>query len=176
MPAPRHQTVRLSACRHASPDEGVCVMELASMLAGEPFTDRPGSVSPSIAALLRGLNDGLNDEKRQTLKRFAAASVGTVADRRAERARRRLIGRSIGSAAHRRGPVAWASRALTGVDPYAASLETAHRIAVGDDELGDEVFALVDTLIAIGRDDACPAEPAELMAVSRGDVPAGRGR
>jgi hypothetical protein len=33
-----YQTVSLGASRHESPEEGACVMELASMLAGEPFT------------------------------------------------------------------------------------------------------------------------------------------
>src|SRR5690349_12927220 len=46
------QTVHLKRGRHLSPDHGVCVMELASMLSGERFTDRPRSVSPVIAAFL----------------------------------------------------------------------------------------------------------------------------
>ena len=32
-----HQTVQLKAGRHRSPEEGACVMELESMLAGERF-------------------------------------------------------------------------------------------------------------------------------------------
>jgi len=36
-----HQTIRLSRGKHSSPEEGACVMELASMLAGEPFSDHP---------------------------------------------------------------------------------------------------------------------------------------
>ena len=51
-----HQTVRLSAGRHSSPAEGVCVMELASMLAHEPFSDQQRSVCPVIAAFLRAYN------------------------------------------------------------------------------------------------------------------------
>jgi hypothetical protein len=47
-----YQTVRLSAGRHRSPDDGACVMELASMLAGEPFSDRPATVCPVIAGFL----------------------------------------------------------------------------------------------------------------------------
>jgi hypothetical protein len=53
-----HQIVQLSDGSHRSPDDGGCVMELASMLAGEPFTDRPASVCPVIAAFLRTYNDG----------------------------------------------------------------------------------------------------------------------
>ena len=72
-----HQTVRLSPGRHRSPDDGACVMELASMLAGEPFTDRPQSVCPVIAAFLRSYNDGVDDERRRDLYRFASEAVGT---------------------------------------------------------------------------------------------------
>jgi hypothetical protein len=52
-------------------------MELASMLAGEPFTDRPESVCPVIAAFLRSYNDGIDDERRRDLYRLASESVGT---------------------------------------------------------------------------------------------------
>jgi hypothetical protein len=39
-------------------------MELASMLADEPFTDRPATASPVIAAFLRTYNDGIDDARR----------------------------------------------------------------------------------------------------------------
>ena len=68
-----HQTVRLARGRHPSPSFGACVMELASMLADEPFTDRPDNASPVIAAFLRTYNDGIDDERRQDL--FALASL-----------------------------------------------------------------------------------------------------
>jgi hypothetical protein len=66
-------------------------MELASMLAGERFSDRPSSVCPVLAALLRAYNDVLDDARRQDLYRFAADSVGTrrtprTHDRRAAQA------------------------------------------------------------------------------------------
>jgi hypothetical protein len=48
-----HQVVRLARGRHTSPNAGVCVMELASMLAHEPFSDRAPSISPTIGACLR---------------------------------------------------------------------------------------------------------------------------
>src|SRR3954447_3193977 len=80
MPA-NYQTVRLAPGRHMRPDDGVCVMELASMLGGEPLTDRPRSVSPVLAALLRGYNDGLDADRRQSLKHHAAASLGTARGR-----------------------------------------------------------------------------------------------
>jgi hypothetical protein len=52
-------------------------MELASMLAGERFSDRPASVCPIVAALLRAYNDHIDDERRADLYRYAAEAVGT---------------------------------------------------------------------------------------------------
>lgn len=62
-----HQTVRLTRGPNSSPDEGVCAMELASMLAGEPFSDRPISVSAVITGVLRTHNDRIDDRRRQDL-------------------------------------------------------------------------------------------------------------
>jgi len=59
-------------------------MELASMLAEEPFSDRAGIVSPVIGAFLRTYNDGLDDERRQDLYPIASLVVGTAAGRRLE--------------------------------------------------------------------------------------------
>jgi hypothetical protein len=62
-------------------------MELASMLSGEPFSDRPGGSSPVVAALLRTYNDGLDDQRRQDLYPLASMIVGTASARRVERQR-----------------------------------------------------------------------------------------
>ncbi len=82
-----HQTVRLGAGRHPRPGNIVCVMELASMLAGEPFGDRPVSVCPVIGAILRAYNDNVDDRRRQDLYGFAADAVDTRRDYRVQRAR-----------------------------------------------------------------------------------------
>jgi hypothetical protein len=82
-----HQTVRLAPGRHAAPEEGVCVMELASMLADEPFTDHPRSVCRVIASFLRAYNDAVDDTRREDLYLCAAIAVGTRDSRRTERAR-----------------------------------------------------------------------------------------
>ena len=82
-----HQTVRLSAGRHRNASAGACVMELASMLAHEPFSDRPETSSPVIAAFLRTYNDGLDDEQRQDLYPLAALIVGSAGSRALEDAR-----------------------------------------------------------------------------------------
>jgi hypothetical protein len=62
-------------------------MELASMLAAEPFSDRAETVSPVIGAFLRTYNDGLDDERRQDLYPIAALVVGTAASRGVEQER-----------------------------------------------------------------------------------------
>jgi hypothetical protein len=82
-----HQTVRLGAGRHPRPGNTVCVMELASMLAGERFGDRPASVCPVIGSILRAYNDNVDDDRRQDLYRFAADVVDTRRDYRVQRRR-----------------------------------------------------------------------------------------
>lgn len=72
-----HQTIKLSKGNHDSPDQGACVMELASMLAGEAFSDHPRSVCPVIGAFLRAYNDSVDDERRQALYAYAAKVVGS---------------------------------------------------------------------------------------------------
>jgi hypothetical protein len=89
MPELSHQTVKLSRGRHGAPMLGMCVMELASTLAGERFSDHPRSVSPVIAGLLRQYNDGVDDDRRQALIPYAALCVGTRASREVERERAR---------------------------------------------------------------------------------------
>jgi hypothetical protein len=82
-----HQTVRLAAGRHATPDEGVSVMELASMLAGERFSARPKAVCRVIGALLRAYDDAMDDERRRDLYACAAEVVWTRTSRFTRRAR-----------------------------------------------------------------------------------------
>jgi hypothetical protein len=74
------QTARLGVGSHDGPGAVVCVMELASMIAGERFSDRPVSVCPVIGAILRAYNDGLDDHRRADLYRYAAEAVGTRGD------------------------------------------------------------------------------------------------
>jgi hypothetical protein len=89
---PSFQTVRLAKGKHRSPEEGACVMELASMLSGQSFSDWVRCVCPSIGAFLRGYNDHLDDALRQDLYHYAAQVLETrgsdeLAARRAEMCR-----------------------------------------------------------------------------------------
>ena len=53
----RIESLRLDPGSHASPREGVCIVELASILAKEKFSDEPDCVCPVIGAYLRSWND-----------------------------------------------------------------------------------------------------------------------
>jgi hypothetical protein len=81
-------------------------MELSSMLAGEPFSDRPRCVDPVIAGFLRTYNDGIDETRRQDLYPLASEVVGTrsVAGVQAERARMCLSWAQARHAELRHGP------------------------------------------------------------------------
>jgi hypothetical protein len=153
-----YQTIKLSKGKHSSPDDGACVMELASMLAGEPFTDHPASVCPVIGSFLRSYNDSIDDHRRQSLYAYASKVVGSRgsqltqqarAERLAEwaeemqRSRRTWVVRSPLRALNRlRKPPADA------VGTYAV-----HSISKHTDETHASVLALIDQLLAIGMRD-----------------------
>src|SRR4051794_41632277 len=84
---PTHQTIRLIRGRHSSPERGACVMEVASMLAAEPFSDEPECVCPVIAEFMRTYNDLVDHERRQDLLAYASLVVGTRRDVHEERRR-----------------------------------------------------------------------------------------
>ena len=159
-----HQTVRLGKGRHESPDPGeVCVMELASMLAGERFTDHPAAVSPVLAAFLRGYNDTVEDARRQTLIPWAAACVGTgPSDEAAEDERRRLIAAHPGGPLHRVFAWFWVREGAT-VDEsgcqHIGRMLGCRAARRDHDRRHAEVRALVDALVAAGRHDRPGAAP-----------------
>jgi hypothetical protein len=83
-------SVRLTPGPHSSPRDGACVVELASLIAGEEFSDRPQCVDPVIAAFLRGWNDRAADANRQRLRPYAELIVGTRESAELTRARREI--------------------------------------------------------------------------------------
>jgi len=62
-------------------------MEVASMLAAEPFTDEPRCVCPVIAEFMRTYNDEVDDVRRQDLFAYASLVVNTRRDHISERRR-----------------------------------------------------------------------------------------
>jgi hypothetical protein len=157
MPPINYQTIKLSRGRHSSPEHGACVMELASMLAGEGFSDHPRSVSRPIASFLRGYNDLLDDRRRADLYRYAAQVVGSAGSCGVEAAR---VARLLAWADER-----WerrASRSLIerlrfrravqerSADPEPAGTYAVHAIGKVTDDSHAGALALVDELIAMG--------------------------
>jgi hypothetical protein len=57
----------LSRGKHRSPRKGACFMEMASVLANEPWSDRPQCTHPLLAQLARLVNDHTSDAGRAAL-------------------------------------------------------------------------------------------------------------
>jgi hypothetical protein len=169
-----HQTIRLSKGKHASSSEGACVMEHASKLAGEPFTDRPATVCPVIAGFMRAYNDRVDDERRQDLYRYAAEVVGTRATPEVEHLReRRCLEWAETMRRQRPRPLRWVSRSGPGsVDRRlgldAAGTYAARSIRRHGDRTHSAALALVDELIAMGRTQPVAAGRAARRAESGG--------
>lgn len=70
----------LSAGTHHRPGQGGCLLEVASLLAGEPWGDEPACAHPVIAALARSVNDQVPDQDRHLLIALVPAVIGTAAD------------------------------------------------------------------------------------------------
>jgi hypothetical protein len=62
----------LGAGVHLAPEDGVCLMEYVSVLAGERFTDSPRCTGPTLAFLARLVNDTVSDADRGFLAPLAA--------------------------------------------------------------------------------------------------------
>ena len=156
MAAISHQTIRLSEGKHTSPHHGACVMELASMLAGEPFTDHPASGCPVIGSFLRAYNDSIDDERRQDLYACASAVVGTrsSSEVHSARAARLTAWATEHRERRRRRPFPVPSR-LRRVRPArlptteATGAAAVRAISKHDDGTHAEVLALIAELVAI---------------------------
>lgn len=152
-----HQTIRLSKGKHAAPTEGACVMELASMLAGEPFSDRPASACPVLGGFLRAYNDRIDDTRRQDLYRYASDVVETRGSAEVERAReRRCLEWAEDRKRERSRPLRWVTRASpTVVDRRlgldAAGTYAARSIRRHNDRTHAAALALIDELLAMGE-------------------------
>jgi hypothetical protein len=170
--------VRLAPGAHSSPHEGVCVVELASVIAGEKFSDRPSCVCPLIGAFLRGWNDRASHVQRQRLSPYAARIVGSRSNRRVTRQRRDIclewagadlsqgpFGRLLSRAALRIKIAVFcglgaAVRPNEGAGDYASRVAWAR----GDPE---RAFELLDTLLALGEERR-PERPAATVSGDAG--------
>lgn len=171
------QTVKLARGRHVTPDAGVCVMELASMLAGEAFSDRPRSVSPVIGGFLRAYNDLIDDRRRQDLFGCAADVIGTAGPRGVEEARAARL-ESWGQ--QLRNERWWRRMLPEGLQrtsqrptlrPHQAGPFAVHSIFRLTDELHASVLALVRELVDMGAGH-CAYAPARIPADQSPATPA----
>ena len=167
-----HQTIKLSKGKHTSPEDGACVMELASMLAGERFSDHPVSVCPVIGAFLRAYNDSIDDRRRQDLYAYAAKVVGTRSSRAVQRPRAERLAAWASEVKQRR----W-TRFLLAPRLRALALErhpdfvgtrAVSAIRTHDDETHRQVRALIDELLAIGAGE--PERGAQVSPAARSEA------
>jgi hypothetical protein len=70
----------LSRGKHRSPRTGACFMELASLLAGERWSDHPACTHPLLAALARHVNDHTSDAGRQRLAELVPSVIGLTGE------------------------------------------------------------------------------------------------
>jgi hypothetical protein len=159
----RLDSLRLEPGAHDSPHDGVCIVELASVIAREPFSDRPDCVCPVIAAFLRSWNDRSSHAQRQRLIPYAERIVGSRAGRRVTRRRRDVCLTWAGAdlTGNRLSRLAWriAMRARILV---LCGLGAAVRLDEGAGELAartafarhgpETALPLVETLIGIGSE------------------------
>ncbi len=70
----------LSSGRHRNPRKGACFMEMASVLAGEKWSDHPRCTQPLLGDLARWVNDCTSDDQRNRLAVLIPDVVGLTSD------------------------------------------------------------------------------------------------
>jgi hypothetical protein len=156
-------SVRLEPGAHRSPRDGVCLLELTSILAQEKFSDRPRCVCVVVAAFLRDWNDRSGHAQRQLLRPYAKRVIGSRAGRGVTRRRRDicliwggadLSGRWV-SRAMRRTAMRLRILAILGIRPALRLNEGAGQLAARvvfsryDSRTG---LGLVETLLEVGSE------------------------
>jgi hypothetical protein len=71
--------------RHANPDDGSCLMEYVSVLAGGRLNDHPRATHPLLTWAARRINDTVSDTARPQLATLAPDLIGTRVHRRRTR-------------------------------------------------------------------------------------------
>jgi hypothetical protein len=169
-----HQTIRLSRGKHSSKEKGACVMELASMLAGEPFGDHPQSVCPVIGAVLRAYNDWVDDERRQDLYAYASRVVGSRGSTSLERARAQQVNSWIldHPPSRLRRLLRMRRPAIVAGPPYEPlGMEAVRALATRDDRGHQELLACVDRLLAMTGVGSAPTATASYADLDSAPVP-----
>jgi hypothetical protein len=128
-------------------------MELASMLAGEPFSDHPASVCPVIGSFLRAYNDSIDDGRRQDLYAYASKVVGSYTSPAAQQARvRRLTAWSL-ELQQRRWTRLFMPQRLRSLAAISIAdgvgTQAVRAISKHTDDTHTKALALIDELLAI---------------------------
>ncbi len=150
-----YQTIKLSKGKHTSPEDGACVMELASMLAGEQFSDHPATVCPVVGSFLRAYNDSVDDGRRQDLYAYASRVVGTRASAEVQRARAERLLEWAAELRQRRWTRVLLPPRLRTVGLHrhppldAVGTHAVHAIPRHSDQTHAEALALLDELMAM---------------------------
>jgi hypothetical protein len=167
--------IRLHAGKHDSPWDGVCVMELASLIADEEFSDRPRCVCPVVGSFMRSWNDRAGYHERQRLEPYARRVVGSRAGRDVTRRRRELClayartglgGDSArGTQLGQRARIALFCGVGAGLKLNEGAGEFAARVAFAAGDR-DGAFRLLEAMLALGgkpqaRQPAAPAPELE---------------
>lgn len=149
-----HQTIRLSKGKHTSKEHGACVMELASMLADEPFSDHPASVCPVIGSLLRAYNDSIDDDRGQDLYGYAARVVGSRGSMQLERERAEYVSAWMAKPRARRWTRSLLPSRLCAIGPRppldVLGASAVRSLSPHDHRTHAKMLALIDRLLAMG--------------------------
>jgi hypothetical protein len=147
------QPIRLSAGNHSSPFDGVCVVELASLIADEEFSDSPECVCPVIGSFLRAWNDRAGYHERQKLEPYARRIVGSRGGRDVTRRRRDLCLAYAGT--RQRARIALYCGVEAGLKLNQGAGEFAARVAFAN---GDSAgaFGLLEAMLAVGAKPGAP--------------------
>lgn len=114
--------VPVAAGRHRVAGDQACLMELASALAREPWSDHPAGVHLVLAAVARAVNDRVGDDARQFLAPLIPRMIGTAGAGPDDRERLERCARLV---------LLCTRRALE-ADPFlAGEMESARRTALG---------------------------------------------
>jgi hypothetical protein len=164
-----YQTITLSKGKHTSPEDGACVMELASMLAGEQFSDHPSTVCPVIGSFLRAYNDSIDDARRQDLYAYASMVVGSRGSAEVQRARAERLVQWSADMRQRRWTRYLLPQPIRTLGLYrqppldAVGTHAVHAIRRHTDQTHAEALGLIDELLAIGarvEPSVVPEQPA----------------
>ena len=142
-----YDSLVLKKGNHKNPDDGLCVMEAAAFVAGEPHSDSPACVAPTIAAFCRLWNDALDDVDRQMLKPIIPLSVGTNTGNRLDEDARAWLATDW---LVRTFAPAWLRRA--GLTPHADALAALPSLSSSD--LARQAQKIIESARAAARDAA----------------------